>query len=183
VVIDRHRLVAAIHESPPLLVAAVTGGGIAAVTDLLAVPGASRTVLEVVVPYSAASLAGWIGHEPAQATSAGTARAMAARALARAAELAPGSDALGLGVTAALVTDRPRRGEHRAHLAIASRRPPPTLWSVTLEKGARDRVEEDRIVSDLALLLVAGACGIAAPGEVPLSAGDRLERSEADAPW
>ena len=33
---------------------------------------------------------------------------------------APGSDVVGLGATAALVSDRPRRGEHRYHLAFAS---------------------------------------------------------------
>jgi hypothetical protein len=176
-VIERTALVAAIHDAPPLLVAAVTGGGVAAIGDLLSVPGASRTVLEVVVPYAAASLAAWTGSEPEQATSVGTAVAMAERAAARAAQLAPDSEVLGLGVTAALVTDRPRRGEHRAHLALVAGDGSTEVWSIVLDKGARDRAGEDRVVADLALVLVARGCGLAMTGDVDLLPGDRLQRS------
>ena len=54
---DLTRLVEQIHASPTKLVMYVTGGGVHAPTWLLSVPGASRTVLDVRVPYSPESLA------------------------------------------------------------------------------------------------------------------------------
>ena len=58
------RQVERIHASPVMAVLAVAGGGAKALTWLLATPGASRTVLEAVAPYSTASLADFLGHEP-----------------------------------------------------------------------------------------------------------------------
>ncbi len=161
---------AAIHATPTLLVLAVTGGGVAAVTDLLGVPGASRTVLEVLVPYAATSLGELTGPGPedagAGAVSRTTAEAMAIACLARARHLAPDAadDAIiGVACTAALVTDRPRRGAHRAHLAVArpdgSAGPAVTHQLVELEKGRLDRAGEDRAVADAILALIATASG------------------------
>ncbi|MEZ5408168.1 MAG: CinA family protein [Acidimicrobiales bacterium] len=168
---DRTALVAAIHATPTVLVLAVTGGGVAAVTDLLGVPGASRTVLEVLVPYAETSLRELTGPGPedagAGAVSQGTAEAMATACLARARHLAPGvpdDEVIGVACTAALVTDRPRRGAHRGHLAVA-RRPDRsegvalTHQLVELEKGLLDRVGEDRAVADAVLAMIATACG------------------------
>jgi len=39
-----------IHATPVMAVLVITGGGVQALTDLLTVPGASRTVLEALVP-------------------------------------------------------------------------------------------------------------------------------------
>ena len=47
---DRLTLIDLIHDAPLMIVMAVTGGGVGSVSDLLSVPGASRTVLEVAVP-------------------------------------------------------------------------------------------------------------------------------------
>ena len=102
---------------------AVTGGGASAPAALMAVPGASRTVLEVLVPYRTRALAEFLGREPGQACSAATAAAMADRAYDRAAALVPGSSAFGLGCTAALATDRPKKGDHRVYLAVLGDRP------------------------------------------------------------
>lgn len=168
---DRTALVAAIHATPTLLVLAVTGGGVAAVTDLLGVPGASRTVLEVLVPYAETSLHELTGPGPeaagAGAVSQVTAEAMAAACLARARHLAPEAPAdavIGVACTAALVTDRPRRGAHRAHLAVARPDGPGVAVAhqlVELEKGRLDRVGEDRAVADAILALIATASGAA----------------------
>lgn len=177
--VDRTALVAAIHATPTLLVLAVTGGGVAAVTDLLGVPGASRTVLEVLVPYAESSLRELTGPGPeeagAGAVSQVTAEAMAAACLARARRLAPGApdDAvIGVACTAALVTDRPRRGAHRAHLAVARPAGPAgggsgavafTHRLVELEKGRLGRVGEDRAVADAVLALIGHASGATDP--------------------
>src|SRR5262245_4744028 len=112
----RQRLIDSIHAAPGLGVIAVTGGGATAAAELLAVPGASRTVLEVLVPYCQAALADFLGAAPEHACSTETGQALAARALARAEQLAPDEPVFGLGVTASLATDRPKRGDHRFHL-------------------------------------------------------------------
>ena len=73
----RFELVSRIHTSATMCCLAVTGGGVTAIADLLAVPGASRTVLEATVPYAASALADLLGAPPAQTTSASTAASMA----------------------------------------------------------------------------------------------------------
>src|SRR4051794_38787118 len=111
------QLIEALHAAPYKSVLAVTGGGTEAAALLLAVPGGSRTVLEILVPYAGRSLAEFLGHQPEQACSAETGRAMAIRALDRARWLAPAEAGVGVGCTASLATDRPKRGEHRFHIA------------------------------------------------------------------
>src|SRR6185312_11057608 len=114
------QLISALHASGRKAALAITGGGSGAISELLRVPGGSRLLIEAQVPYDEQALAAYLGFAPAQASSADTAIAMARSARARAAALTPaGTDVVGLGATAALVSDRPRRGEHRFHAAFA----------------------------------------------------------------
>ena len=139
---------------------AITGGGAGAIAQLLSVPGASRTVLEAVVPYGSEALADLLGAAPEQACSVETAVDMARRAHARARALEPGNDALiGLAVTSSLVSDRPKRGDHRCHVAVAA---PSGVerWSITLHKGARGRAAEEELVASVAVSALAMACGV-----------------------
>ena len=114
-------LVRKFHEQPhpPGLVLYLTGGCMQLVPMLLTVPGASRTVLELQVPYSQRSLRQLIDTEPAQYVSADVARQLARQAFLRAQELSGSADGagvgrcLGLGCTAALRSDPPKRGAHR----------------------------------------------------------------------
>ncbi len=78
------QLVEQIHDSPVRIVLAATGGGSRAIADLLEVPGASRTLLEAVVPYSAPAMIAWLGSLPDGLCSAATGRAMAMAAFHRA---------------------------------------------------------------------------------------------------
>src|SRR4051794_18544612 len=107
------RLIETIHAAGRRCVVAVTGGGATAAAALLTVPGASRTVLEVLVHYAGRSLVEFLGRAPEQFCSPDTARALARRAWQRASWLAPGEEVAGVGCTAGLATDRPKRGEHR----------------------------------------------------------------------
>jgi len=148
---------------------AVTGGGTSAVAALFQVPGASAGVLEVQVPYSAEALADYLGTAPERACAPETARVMAVHAFERARTLhqsrlnqspapagkaaspapashSPAPPVWGVGLTAALVSDRPKRGEHRAHWAVHG--DDFTLdATLRLEKGARDRAAEDEVVA------------------------------------
>lgn len=157
------QLISAIQGSGRKAVLAITGGGSGAISELLRVPGGSRLLIEAQVPYDTAALAAFLGFAPAQASSADTAIAMARNARSRAANLMPaGTDVVGLGATAALVSDRPRRGEHRFHIAIAASAGV-TRCSGVLAKGRRDRAAEEDLVSRAIVLFLAQGCGVAAP--------------------
>src|SRR5437762_12241652 len=108
------QLISTLHASGRKAALAITGGGSGAVGELLRVPGGSRLLIDTQIPYDAQALAAFLDFAPAQACSSDTAIAMAQTARARAARLVPaGTDLVGLGATAALVSGRPRRGGHR----------------------------------------------------------------------
>jgi nicotinamide mononucleotide (NMN) deamidase PncC len=153
----------AIHRSGAQLVMAITGGGSEAVASLLQVPGASRSMLEAVVPYSAKALACWLGGVPDHACSAATARAMAMAAFMRARQLAaPQTEPqrlVGISCTASLVSDRPKAGDHRIHVGVQTASAT-VVCSLCLEKGRRERLAEEAIARDLVLCAAAEACGV-----------------------
>jgi hypothetical protein len=157
------QLIPALHGSGRKAALAITGGGSGAIGELLRIPGGSRLLIEAQVPYDEQALAAFLGFAPAQACSSETAIAMAQAARARAARLVPaGTDLVGLGATAALVSDRPRKGEHRFHVAFANAAGIAHCTCV-LAKGRRDRAAEEDLVSRAIVLWLARACGIAAP--------------------
>lgn len=173
-------LIQAIHDAPCRLVAALSGGGSRALAELLDVPGASRTLLEAVVPYSQAALLAWLGGRPDHFCSAETSRAMAMVAFGRARSLAePGAEHLaGIACTAGLATDRPKRGEHRAHVAVQTEAET-ACWSVYLAKGRRSRREEEQLVATLVLNGVADACEVDERLPLGLDADERLDSCRA----
>lgn len=170
-------LIAQIHASPAMAVIVVTGGGAQAITDLLAVPGASKTVLEALVPYSERALSEFLGEQPVQSVSIETAAAMAQAAYRRALHLREDGavPVLGLACTATLATDRPKKGDHRAHLGLRTAAST-HVYSVTLTKGARDRAREERVVSNLLLQVLAEACGITSTMEVGLLPHEHVDK-------
>ena len=107
----------ALHDSNWRGVLHITGGGASLLAELLAVAGASRTVLDASIPYAEQALADLLGTPPEQAASQATARALAMAAYQRAVGFG-GADHFGFGCTASLVTDRTKRGQTRAHWAI-----------------------------------------------------------------
>ena len=161
-------LVTALHGSGRKAGLAITGGGSGAIAELLRVPGGSRLLVEAQVPYDEQALAAYVGFRPEQFCSAETAAALARTAHARAAALLPaGSDVVGLGATAALVSDRPRRGEHRLHIAAAT---PGGIAHCTasLAKGRRDRAGEEDLAARMIVLWLARACGVEVPSPAVL---------------
>ena len=157
------QVIPALHASGRKAALAITGGGSGAIGELLRVPGGSRLLIEAQVPYDEQALAAYLGVAPAQACSSDTAIAMARTARARAAKLVPaGADLVGLGATAALVSDRPRRGEHRFHIAFVNSAGIGHCTCV-LAKGRRDRAAEEDLVSRAIIVWLARACGVAAP--------------------
>src|SRR5262245_60972635 len=122
-----HNLIVKLHATDLHYAMVLTGGGVTAAGWLLSVPGGSRAVLEISVPYGEESLADYVGHRPASYCSADTSGALARRAYDRARWLAPGVPVAGIGVTASLRSDRPKRGDHRFHLTCQTLRGATTL--------------------------------------------------------
>ncbi len=169
----RH-LIEAIHQAPHKCVFALTGGGTSAAAMLLSIPGGSRTILEIAVPYHEEALVEFLGHRPAQSCSAATSRAIAARAYERALWLVPGDVVVGIGCTASLATDRPKRGEHRFYLGVRTANRIVT-YSLTLRKGERNREAEEAVLDAVLLNALAEALEINERVPEPLLPGERVE--------
>src|SRR5258707_4216107 len=166
------QLISALHGSGRKAALAITGGGSGAVGELLRVPGGSRLLIEAQIPYDALALESFLGFAPAQACNSDTAIAMAQSARARAARMVPvDTDLVGLGATAALVSDRPRKGEHRFHIAFANSAGIAHCTCV-MANGRRDRAAEEDLVSRAIVLWLARACGVAAPSPRSLIGAD-----------
>lgn len=167
-------LITRIHQQSQPVVVVVTGGGASAIAELLAVPGASRTILDAQVPYSSEALIAWLGRRPDQFCDERTALAMASVAAYRAGKLLPPTPAstiattpFGISCTASLASDRPKRGDHRCFIAVQTDQLT-TSYSLTLEKGARSRGEEDALVGQLIVRALAIGVGLTDVPEVDL---------------
>ena len=170
-------LIRRLHEAAIRAVLAFTGGGASAGAWLLSVPGASRTILEVAVPYAQAALDDFLGHSPASYCSAETAADLSRRARSRARWLAPDSPTVGVGCTASLRSDRPKKGLHRVHVA-ASTAAATRTYSLTLAKEQRERQGEEEVAGRLVLNALAWAFGIGDRLDLPLLADERVEEKE-----
>jgi hypothetical protein len=81
---------------------------------------------------------------------------------------------VGLGATASLVSDRPKKGEHRCHIAVATG-DGVDVTSIVLNKDRRGRAAEEDLVARAIVTALARACGISTAGPAALlEPGDRL---------
>ena len=171
-----------IHDSSLQAALVVSGGGSQALAWLLAVPGASRTVLETTLPYSYAAFERFLGYRPEQFVSRATAISLAKTAYRRARLLAAeGTPSIGLACTATLVTDRPKRGQHRCEVAVRDEGGT-TTYSLVLSKGGRDRTGEEEVVSRLILHALAQECGVADDLEMGLLEGEAIQTGREEEP-
>src|SRR5690606_37365832 len=90
----------------------------------------------------------------------------------------------GVACTASLRTDRPKRGDHRCHIAVQTATTTQT-YSLVLKKEARSRADEERLVADLVLRAVDAARALPLRELPPLLEGEQLEctTTEADPDW
>ena len=171
---ETQEVIRQIHASPARAVVAVTGGAAQAIAWLLRIPGASRTVLEVLVPYSERALEDFLGERPHQVASVETAEAIARQAYRRATELADSEGTIiGIGCTAAIATDRPKRGPHRVHVARCTADSTVT-YSLDFTKNLRDRAGEDTLASLLLLRALAEASGVSPNVSIPFASNEHL---------
>ena len=200
---QRRRLITEIHDSPTRACIAVTGGGTSALAALFSQPGASRTVIDAQIPYARAALDAYISSSsdaetdtPVTAAIGSATREMAnlmaiaayRRAVSLTAAEEPDQPAspdiggtgsathpiVGIAATAAIATDRTRRGDNRAHVAWHDGNQT-VITSITMHKGTRDRVAEEQLCADIILNAIAQACSIETRINLNLVDGDCIE--------
>ncbi len=160
IMLNKSDVISAVHRSGRQAVIAVTGGGSLVISDLLTVPGASAFLLEASVPYASDALTQWLGRKPENFCARETALAMATVAFQRGRQLGgETSKLIGAGCTASLVSNQPKRGDHRAWIATQTADCTEVL-EYQLDKGLRDRLQEEQLVADLLLDQIASACGV-----------------------
>lgn len=128
-------------------------GGSLLLSDIATLPSASSTLLAANVPYHKQAMIDLLGYQPESYCSSLTTRRLAMCALLRARELDPKSQqqyTYGVGITAALRSVQPKRGAHRAYVALQTPRKS-VIWQVPFEKGVLTRLQEERKLADLAL--------------------------------
>ena len=172
---DIEEIIVNLHATPHKSVLAVAGAGSSAMSWLLGVSGASRTILETLVPYGRLSMIALVGEEPTQYVSPRNARDMARSAYRRALTLREDdSPVVGVACTATIATDRPKRGDHRACIATWDDAGV-TAYNLLLDKGKRDRVGEEEVVSRLVIQAMARAFGVEADIDIGFTAAENPE--------
>ena len=165
-VMDEEILLHALHATSVGCVFVLVGAGSSLLTRLLAVGGASQTVLEGLAPYHAKAFEAFLGQKVQKYVSADVAQLAAGLALQRAKRWQPNEQGvLGVACTATIATNRPKAGPHHAHIAIWSAEAM-THTHLLLDKGVRSRKEEEELISTLLLNRLAEAHQL--PHRLPL---------------
>ena len=110
---DYSKIIEKIHSSPFRFVIVSSGGGTNAISKILKIPGASKSVLEAYVPYARESLDYYLLKQPDHYCSLDTTLSMAAKAYSAAKKIDLNSNhknLLGIAVTASLATNYLKKG-------------------------------------------------------------------------
>jgi hypothetical protein len=135
----------------------VTGGGSGALNALLSTPGASRFIADARIPYSPEALERFLGEKPQHSCSPETARKLAVAAFNSQYPIANSQyPAAGIACSAALQTDRERRGDDRAFICIKTAEAE-KVYALYLSKASR--ADQEKLLSDWLLVLIAQAVG------------------------
>ena len=170
-------LVESLHSTEGMTSLVIAGAGAPAMGWILGVAGASRTVLDIQVPYASSAMIDYLGSEPGQYVSEQVALELARAAYRRAVGLREGSvPVVGLSCSATIATDRPKRGDHRCHVSTYDGTGW-TTWTLTLTKGLRDRDGEDDVVSKMILNALAESLGVEGRLDPGLSDDEKIVRT------
>jgi hypothetical protein len=170
-----------IHAAGPQIVFEFAGAGSLALAWLHAAGGSSRTILEATDRYSTPSMQDLLDCDPPKAVDVATAGAMAERAYLRACRLGDDSrPKLGLAVTATIATDRAKRGQHRACVAMQDNQTVTTL-DLILAKNQRDRLGEETLISTIIVDAIAQSAKTTRP-PIPLLQDEQIIRNSIPSP-
>ena len=155
---NKKRLIKKLHDSSGKFVAVITGGGLSAMADILSVPGASKTVLEVTVPYSKSSLFAYIKENYESHVSKKEAILLANIAYKRSKTYEQGNnvETIGISCTAAIATIPVRKGTDRAFVACTNGESV-SCASIYFSNEFRSRFKQDEIISGVILNFLSGA--------------------------
>ena len=159
---DRTDLIRKIHESKYKITYVSSGGGTNAISSLLKVPGASNTILETYVPYSKKSMDLFLNKKPDHYCSLDTCLSMSANAYKKSIEIENDTKTkylIGIAVTASLATTYKKIGDHKFFIVIQTDSYTKTI-SCILNKNTRSREEEEELITEYVLSLIAETCSI-----------------------
>ena len=159
---DRTDLIRKIHESKYKITYVSSGGGTNAISSLLKVPGASNTILETYVPYSKKSMDLFLNKKPDHYCSLNTCLSMSANAYKKSIQIEPDTKTkylIGIAVTASLATTYKKIGDHKFFIVIQTDSHTKTV-SCVLDKNTRSREEEEELITEYVLSLIAETCAI-----------------------
>lgn len=171
--------IAQIHAAPHMFVLEFAGAGSLALWWLHSVAGSSKSVLEATDRYASASLNDLLGERPETFVSVDTAIAMSQRAYERAVYLGDKKHPslyLGVACTATIATTYKKSGEHRCAIAVLSA-DGITSYDLRMNKGLRERAEEEKLVSQLLVNAIARACGLPTPLRLELATGENMREN------
>ena len=156
----RKKIIKKLHNNPYKLISVITGAGVTAITDMLSVPGASKTVLEVIVPYSKSALEFYKNAPIINHVSVKESQELALLAYRRGKNyIKNNEDYIAISCTAAISTIPQRKGEDRAHISWTNGKEIKSV-SIYLSKMFRSRISQERLISDLIINSIAESFGI-----------------------
>jgi len=161
-VTDNTNLIQKIHESKFKLTFVSSGGGTNAISSLLKVPGASNTVLESYIPYSKKSMDLFLNRKPDHYCSLNTSLSMAANAYKKCIQIDKEYKKkyfIGISVTASLATTYTKIGDHKFYISLQTESSTKSIECLLI-KGSRTREEEEQLITEYVLSLLAEFCGI-----------------------
>lgn len=155
------KLIEAIHQSPVTSCITTTGAGASAVSALMSVPGCSKTLLEANIPYHADVSATVLDMFPSKYASMDVSRVLAQTAFNRAINFsARRAHVVGIGATAAIATNRARRGADCVYVTCWSCDRVHTYSIENIERVV-SRAEQELVVGSLIIRALADAANIA----------------------
>ena len=156
------KLIQKIHQSKYKITFVSSGGGTNAISSLLKVPGASNTVLESYIPYSKKSMDLFLNRKPDHYCSLNTSLSMAANAYKKCMQIDSEYKTkyfIGISVTASLATTYTKIGDHKFYISVQTESFTKSIECILI-KGSRTREEEEQLITEYVLSLVAECCGI-----------------------
>lgn len=168
-------LITAIHAQSRPTVITFAGAGSQALWWLHGVAGSSRTIVEALDCYSPASMQQHIGYMPARFVSQQTAIDMAKSAYIRAIDLGYTNRPIGLSCTATIATDRTKKGEHGCWVAVCDGQFVHS-YGLILQKGLRDRLGEEAIISEVMVRVLARHVDVATHIDLTLDDQEQLDQ-------
>ena len=141
------KIINRINEDSVKISGVFAGSGSSFANWFLTTPGSSNTLMQLDFPYSHGSVDELLGRVPGVYVTEQVANEFATIAYLRASKLVSGGEeVIGIGCTSALISDVPKKGEHRAYVSIRNKDEMLSV-SLKLNKGFRDRISEEDLVS------------------------------------